>query len=611
MSKIRPHRLMLLGLLVLGRSLEAGENLVPANQNLMFFNDQRGMRWDIQQDGSINDGNNDCFDGAMFLHINGQRCYQQQQPMMTADGAELVLELRCQNSPRAGQNLRIVRRIRPDPKLGAVRYIDMVTNTTGAEVTVQVMLCSSTGGNCQNAISTGGRANPTTLENRETGVIGVQQADGQRPSVLWVLARRSGKEKPQLLIQNNRTFNFTWALKIPANASQAVTSTISQMPGPVNTDAKNLAELTRPFEVSTWIKDVPAEVRKALINAPGGGGGSLPYMPGSLTIEQLEVEPGDFDLLAAGQETRLQGQAECQALSVDGRFGLADCDFNRIAAIVGRRHASERPLVLLRDGQVLAGAITAKNLRFTLANGQSVPLAIDTLDRLILRRTPAGTLPNAFFNADPQMVLATGERLILDPADKAMFQLVTPWGPLKVPLEDIFNLTLAPDGGLAFQVTLTDGSRFSAFLGSDRLKLKSRQFGEHELSLTDLVGIVRPIMPDREDENPVLSPEERIANVPHVVLGESAVLAGRLAVDSLDLTISGLVLPLDPRHIRTLRRRSSAATTFDNLFLAELTGGGTALGHVLRSFLPISVRDCVLQVPVNTIQEVVIPQAAK
>ena len=33
--------------------------------------DSRGMRWDIRQDGQVNDGQGDCFDGGLLLQVGG------------------------------------------------------------------------------------------------------------------------------------------------------------------------------------------------------------------------------------------------------------------------------------------------------------------------------------------------------------------------------------------------------------------------------------------------------------------------------------------------------------------------------------------------------------
>ena len=64
------------------------QRLVPAAYGART--DSQGFSWDINQQGSIDDGTNDCFDGGLILTVNGQQ-FQTQQSQMTADGSELVL----------------------------------------------------------------------------------------------------------------------------------------------------------------------------------------------------------------------------------------------------------------------------------------------------------------------------------------------------------------------------------------------------------------------------------------------------------------------------------------------------------------------------------------
>ena len=52
--------------------------------------DALGFRWDLNQNGYVGDGTNDCFDNGLMLY-SGNHQFQCSQPKMTPNGNELIL----------------------------------------------------------------------------------------------------------------------------------------------------------------------------------------------------------------------------------------------------------------------------------------------------------------------------------------------------------------------------------------------------------------------------------------------------------------------------------------------------------------------------------------
>jgi hypothetical protein len=51
----------------------------------------------------------------------------------------------------------------------------------------------------------------------------------------------------------------------------------------------------------------------------------------------LGVQPGASDILAIGESSRLRGTARCESLKIETSFGEHEIEFDKVAALVGRK----------------------------------------------------------------------------------------------------------------------------------------------------------------------------------------------------------------------------------------------------------------------------------
>ena len=147
--------------------------LLPANFNQRT--DAMGFRWDITQQGTVNDGSNDCFDGGLQLRMNNQN-FNATQPRMTSDG-EFVLD---------GQlgNVKVQRRVKVNTAISFVRYVESFTNTTGATQNVSFEIYNNMGGYPQAMTSNQGRAVGAQFAKDENACIALENPQSSRPSVV-------------------------------------------------------------------------------------------------------------------------------------------------------------------------------------------------------------------------------------------------------------------------------------------------------------------------------------------------------------------------------------------------------------------------------------------
>lgn len=564
--------------------------------------DALGFTWDInQRTGQVNRGTNYCFSSALVLKVNGQS-FNSTQPKMTADGSEYVL---------AAANIRgvaVTRRIGVDIKVGAVRYVDTFKNAGSKPVSVTVTLRTQMSTNCQAVVSDTGAHSPKSLGKKGCGIFAVQRPHYNRPSVLFHLATPKAKHKPSISIQSNYTFQFTYALKVPPRKAVSILHGIAQRRVGAVPDPKTLAGMFKPFNSRKWLRGVPLDVRRTIVNVRGlGPGGQGLELAG---LERLQVSRGNQDVLALGEETRLTGTATCARLAVTTRWGGTTIPFEKVAALVGAKCRSGSGGVYLRDGQVLGGTIEARGLRFMMSSGLAMDLGIETLDRLVTAASNNDGDPGEKISGWIETV--DGDRLSLvrasDPGGAPRLSAATPWGRRDIVLDDIRSLRTAAVPSLGHRVALKDGSRFLAFLDGPAVELGTFLFGAQKFEPAKIRSITaRGDGASEEDDSDEI-------DSPHLVLVGENVLVGKIDLAEVSFVAFGEVIPVPPEQIRAMHNVSEEEGTVGLpkgggglTFSADVWAGGSVVGRVMQVVLPVRVGGDVWQIPARDILDVFVP----
>ncbi|MDJ0520789.1 MAG: hypothetical protein QNJ90_01805 [Planctomycetota bacterium] len=468
---------LLLGPVV--RPAEAKEKLKPLATNQMNRGDQLGFNWDPNTQGVIRDGTNDCFDGAMNMKVNGGDFRASGPPMQTKDGGEYVLR-------GAVGDIAITRRIRLDLVKGAARYVEVLQNKSKRAVTVTLEMRSMLGSSCQQVMTDQGRGVLNgPLEKKESGLIAVH-GGGSRPSVLFQLRTPRSKVVPQIQVKSNRTFTFTWVVKIAAGKSAAVLHSVAQRRWGGPPMGKQLKAEFEPFLERKWAAGLPGAVRSALVNHVGSAGGTASLSanrPADQAIREVaaayEVERGDDSVVLIERDKPLKGEVLGETLQVATRLGEASVPFDEVAVLLGGANRGRSMRLYLRDGEVLAGAVRAEQLQFVTQAGLEIPLDPAGIDALFLPKDAAdGKLKpgSAAF-----LTQLDGTRLALAKAEGGQLDAVTPWGDLDLPLEEAVRIDFMREPVPGLWILTRNGSRVPVAIQGGSLKVESLRFGPVEV----------------------------------------------------------------------------------------------------------------------------------
>ncbi len=568
------------------------QQLVPANYT--HKTDSQGFRWDVTPQGTINDGSNDCFDGGAVLSVNNHQFSSAQTAMMTPDGSEYVLT-------RQVSNLTVTRRVRVDLKAAAVRYVDMFHNATPAPITANVTLRSSMGRGPGLALVTdSGKPAGAMLGEKDTGIIFVGHPSRQQLSVVFHLGGTRSKVRPAIQNQSNHQITFSYTLTVAPGKTASLLHGMAQRRLASIPSAKAAAALMKPFTSRDWLRDLPRDLRRTIVNLGRGGFGASDA--GSLlSLESLGVERQAADVLAAGGETRLNGTASCKGLSIRTRHGELPLSLEDVAALAGPLWTGGTYRVFLADGQVLNGPISVEALRFTMNSGLELELDAENLDRLVMRERAEEGKPAEEVVAMLETV--EGDRLALVGAAEQEVAATTPWGSRPIALDQVRRL-FAAEARIGHHLVLRDGSRLFAFVGRSALSFNTLLFGEQEFSPVDLRRLTAGAAPALEQEE-----VDREISAPHLLLEGDNVLVGPIDLEAVHFLSAGQKIPVPPSQIRLLRRvgEGAAEDSGGPRFEAELWDGGTVEGRFEELVLPVRWGDGLAHVPTLDVVEFRVP----
>ncbi|HOF18432.1 MAG TPA: hypothetical protein PK082_05945, partial [Phycisphaerae bacterium] len=422
---------------------------LPANQQVGFYwyaTDGAGFRWDVTSYGTINDGTNNAYDGAMQMRVNGQYFNWSSSGNLSADGREVEV------GPWAAGSVRIYRRLYIDPKVGYCRWIDIFENGANAAQTVSLRYNTDLGVSPQQMVTSGGKG---AVGADDWGLV-TGRTSGSYTATLHVWATERGRVKPKVTAKTgNDNVYYDFTLKIPAGKTVALCFFEAQRNS--YADAEKFLKAFRPeMELSA----VPAALRKLILNM--GGGSTL--VLGSLELPRNEKH----DLAVLQNDNELLGQIVNESFRVRTFYGTLDLPAARAVGLAVRTAGDPQVHVALTDGQVVAGEFVNGPLRFRLTTGDVMSLSPADVRTAAFRLDDAR--PEKIDIRSPILELRDGQRLFVRPGELDL-SFRTEYGVVKLPTEGLAGVMLdTPDGGL-HNAVFTNGSTLSGLLEAEKLDL--------------------------------------------------------------------------------------------------------------------------------------------
>lgn len=528
---------------------------VLVDTDLAPFTDSQAMVWDISQDGQIQDGSNDCFDGGMRANLSnrGWNCEQQKQ---TSDGQEYVL------IGKAG-NLEYTRRVRLDAPRAWIRYLEIIHNPSDKVVPCSLELQSNLGNNAQMFTTDGKPFTGGALAKGSLGFAALQQQHNQsRPSVLWLVGDGLGTVKPLLSSQGGRSLKVRWTLSVPPKGTITLMHLVAQRSA---LNPAQLADALKPVWRRQLVKpQLPPGTtldnwQTALEVASG-----LPLVDALAERYAIEDRSADTVILDSGDGARMRGQLTGGPLQVATRVGSGPVPVAQIAASVAVEGALR---LYLRDGEVLV-ADPASPMRGTIelasAEGVRLPIEASRSQAIVMHSEPTDGQPGA---AVGYIKLVDGTRLAVT-GTLPVLPVLSTWGAVEVSFAHLTRVVRVREPRPAWRMYLDDGSVFTAVPATATLDLPTLRYGVKSVPLTLISGY------DRVRAGSVAPSEDAPpTSWRGFLLDGNQWLAGGFADAQLELVMAGVSTVVPTAKIQACSREGAA-------FAVHLLDGATAAGQL-------------------------------
>ncbi len=561
--------------------------------------DELGFQWDVDLPyGFIDDGSNNCFDGAMLLQLNGSNVpFSATAQKITADD-QYILQ-------GAVNELRVHRLVSLDRKRGAARYIDVFTNTGKQAVTVPVQLRISLSGSAAQVMTSRGQAFQSgPLGKGEIGFAAIRPASDQRPGVLLLVGDDQGAVRPVIDEVSRQIFNVRYQLPLEPGQTRALVYLIAQRRSEQLT-AEAMPEQFAPFYMNGLIDaDVPEILSARIANFGAvrdfGSSGSF-----FTILQRLSARVGVFDrqgaVLVLGEDVRLAGQLNAGRFTVQTRFGPCEVEAAEVAAMVGGNDEGRPQRLVLRSGEILAGPVHSDDAQFKLTSGGVIALHPAKLDVLLTKPMQGDGQPPE--QAATFVRMYDGNGVMLSANQTSTLPLATAWGRLDVPIGEILHMERSDDERVpGYRVQLADGSRVNPFPLGQPVHLDSLRLGEIELDSASIAAVHR-----------VTAPTAPTAGASGANDAGAAVInlyGGSVVVGTPNLTnILALMQPHDQAAIQVEDvkhlRLTSATRSARGVKCEVQTRDGKQLRKFINApFVPVKTAYGMLRVPATYITEI-------
>lgn len=594
--------------------VRAAEKLVPAEFNQVT--DSREFRWNINPQGTVTsgvseDGDRGCLVAAGVLTVNGSGI-SFPQAQMTSEGREYVF------STTSGP-LKLTRRIRLDDREGVMRILDVFENAGDENQELKVTLSATVATGVRQFLTPEKVFNASAPAENQDSILAMPLSGG--PSVVLLLADPKGKTKPQLARKLANQITATYNLALKPGESAAIVHYVAQRNVTNSTDG---AATIKPM-FARLLRDgklldpaIPAALRGSIVNFSMGEKSGVAETSHASALTELRsaldgtgLNRGKKDGVALDALGKLTGTVTGGDFGVETEFGKAQIAFADVAGITGGAGVQRPVRVFLRNGEVLAGAVSGAKFAMKSDTGLTFDIDLAQIHMLALREGQDDGKPPA--GAVAFLTTHRGDCLALAADAEATLPLASPWGMNRVPLSEIDSLTPVREPFPANRLVLENLSRMLVMLAADETSLTSTRFGKVKLvpqTIRELLS-VRNLQPAMQAETKPLGSSTELPppDAPNGELLGDYRITGLLDLPTLHLASAKGTTEVAVKRIVKLVRVSTERA--DGEVKVTLADGEELTGKLAESVLPLRSGKCVWQVPLAHFIAVNIPLPEK
>ncbi|MEM9016461.1 MAG: hypothetical protein AAGC68_05560, partial [Verrucomicrobiota bacterium] len=368
---------------------------------------------------------------------------------------------------------------------------------------------------------------------------------------LFVLNGMESEVRPSISAQNRYGLDFQYSIALEPGATKSLRHHVAQVSIPQSYNRRALLELFRPFRITESQPGGRGNPEGPIVNGPRKEGSNREW--NGEPWKAWGVERGNDDQLIIGERTRLLGTARGGPLQVTSPYGEAEIPMASVSALQGTNSIAEsQARIYLRDGQILSGSLEIEEFSFLKREGQSVPIAVNSLDRLVMRK---GDVEKADAEQTFGYLMTNrGDRLLVSPAPFRL-EVSTLFGSATIGLTDLVEIRRNRELAVGHWIELSNGSQCAAFVGPSQVAVNSPLLGELSFSAQDLVELT---LRDRSEDR---HGSMIIGDQSAIYLPGEQVIIGDVSNTTIPILVGGVLVETPYSSIRRMKREQDQVFT--------------------------------------------------
>lgn len=428
----------------------------PGTVNLPYvWNDNTGNQWQFYQQGQFqHSGNMPVYSQGAMLMING--AYPQgraNQARMDDKTGELVFEnLAC------GQ-VAITRRVLFNRDEGWVRYVDILRNTGGADLTLNISYQANTNYGVQMAV------NVSDPRKADQNIAWVAQTHANGRCAVEMFAGKGARTAPLINYQpGNSAVQVNFSPTLPARKEIALMHFHTVTP---TIDAGQ--KFVQNLKESRIMASIAPAIRRLIVNFRGGENfiGDYEILRGEI-LDVVELRSGD----------QLRGTLKEKTFRLRTFYGDIELSAEKMIGMINAGDYRPRQLLITADGEVFGGALERERVTLELSSGQAMEIPLAQIGRMGYRRRQGE--PEEWSFEKPFVLMRAGDRIGVRLPEKDI-EVATRYGLMKLRPDIIRAITFQNEEHGVHDIALIDGSRFAGLVTAEVFEMKLGGDGREQI----------------------------------------------------------------------------------------------------------------------------------